>query len=319
MSVPAATAAGRSRTLATPAAAPAPLRLPPAPRRVSGPARHPRAASAQPVVASPRWLALIDHPSLDRLIRGRVWIGIVAAALLGIVAMQVVLLRLGAQISAQTTAVNALIAHNETASTTIAGMEATGGAYGASATAKMVDPPPDDVTYMHANSGDLARAVARMRSPSAAAIAAEAAARTYTAATTITPAAAIGAATVTTAPSSAGATGATGSTAATGTTSAAGGAAATGAPAGTGATGAAGTTAASTATTPATTTPATTTPAGTTTTPATTTPASTTTTPGTTTPGTTAAGTTAAGTTGQTQVPATSQGGAVVAPASTGG
>jgi hypothetical protein len=308
VSVPAATAAGRSRTLATPASPPAPLRLPPAPRRVSGPARHPRAASAQPVVASPRWLALIDHPSLDRLIRGRVWIGIVAAALLGIVAMQVVLLRLGAQISAQTTAVNALIAHNETASTTIAGMEATGGAYGASATAKMVDPPPDDVTYMHANSSDLARAVARMRSPSAAAIAAEAAARTYTAATTITPAAAIGAATVTTAPSSAGATGATGATAATGTTSAAGGAAATGAPAGTGATGAAASTTTTPATTtPATTTPATTTPAGTTTTPATTTPASTTTTPGTTTPGTTSAGTT------------TSQGGAVVAPASTGG
>ena len=319
MSVPAATAAGRSRTLATPASPPAPLRLPPAPRRVSGPGRHPRAASAQPVVASPRWLALIDHPSLDRLIRGRVWIAIVAAALLGIVAVQVVLLRLGAQISAQTTEVNALIAHNETASTTIAGMEASGGAYGASATAKMVDPPPDDVTYMRANSGDAARAIARMRSPSAAAIAAEAAARTFTAATRVTPSVATPAATVTTAPSGAGATGATGATASTGTTSAAGSVASTGAATGTGtatgATGAAGTTPASTTTTPTTTTPATTTPANTTTTPANTTPANTTTSAGTTSAGTT----TSSGAAGQTQVPATSQGGAVVAPASQGG
>ena len=190
MSVPAATAAGRSRTAGAPATGPAPLRLPPAPRRVSGPARHPRAASAPPVVASARWLSVIDHPWLDRLIRGRAWIAIVAAALLGIVAVQVVLLRLGAQISAETTQVNSLIAHNETVSATIAGMEASGGAYGASATAKMVDPPPDDVTYMHANSGDAARAAAIMTSPSAAAIEAEAAARTVTAAQTITPPAA---------------------------------------------------------------------------------------------------------------------------------
>ena len=39
--------------------------------------------------------------------RGRAWIAIVATALLGIVAMQVALLRLGAQIGSETSAVNA--------------------------------------------------------------------------------------------------------------------------------------------------------------------------------------------------------------------
>ena len=42
--------------------------------------------------------------------RGRAWIAIVATALLGIVAMQVALLRLGAQIGSETSAVNALTA-----------------------------------------------------------------------------------------------------------------------------------------------------------------------------------------------------------------
>ena len=303
MSVPAATAAGQSRTIGAPSSAQAPLRLPVAPRRVSGPTRHPRAASGQPVVASSRWLALIDHPWLDRLIRGRAWIAIVAAALLGIVAVQVVLLRLGAQISAQTTAVNSLIAHNETTSATIAGMEASGGVYGASATAKMVDPPPDDVTYMHADSGDAARAAAIMTSPSAAAIQAEAAARTVTASQTITPAIASPPSTATATTTTTGATAATattGTTSASGTAAAATGATTAGAPAASGATstGAPAATGATSTTATAPTAPANTTP-----------PAG----------RTTAGGTTSSGAAAQSQVPATSQGGAVVAPASQAG
>ncbi len=298
MSVPAATAAGRSRAIAAPA--PGPLRLPPAPRRVSGPARHPRAASAAPAVASPRWLALIDHPWLDRLIRGRVWIAIVAAALLGIVAVQVMLLRIGAQIGSQTTAVNALIARNETASATIATLEASGGAYGASATAKMVDPPPNDVTYLRADSADAARAASEMRPPSAASKAAETAAASFTATpatvTTVAPATSAAAAS----------TGATGATAATGATSATAAAPATGATSTTAV--AAGTTAAATGATSTTAVAAGTTATATGATATTGAPAP------------TAAGTTTtSGAAAPAQVPATSQGGAVVAPASQGG
>jgi cell division protein FtsL len=98
MTPPAAAAAPSVR----PRRAPAPR----VPRRVSGPARStarpaavPRraAASAQPglILGVLEALeALAQHRLLDRLIRGRVWIGIVAFALIGIVTLQLGLLKL---------------------------------------------------------------------------------------------------------------------------------------------------------------------------------------------------------------------------------
>ncbi len=73
------------------------------PRRVSGP------ASAPPVAARSRRApgagadvaiapAPASHPLLDRLLHGRAWIGIVAFALIGIVTMQLGLLKLNAGI-----------------------------------------------------------------------------------------------------------------------------------------------------------------------------------------------------------------------------
>jgi hypothetical protein len=74
------------------------------PRRVSGPAR--RAPSAQPARSRRRAVnggalglisaleSLAQHRLLDRLIRGRTWIGIVAFALIGIVTLQLGLLKL---------------------------------------------------------------------------------------------------------------------------------------------------------------------------------------------------------------------------------
>jgi hypothetical protein len=85
-----------------------PLTTAPRPRRVSGPARRPvrerpaRRSSAQHGGIA---LGLIDaigrlseHRLLDRLIRGRVWIGLVAFALIGIVTLQLGLLKLNAGI-----------------------------------------------------------------------------------------------------------------------------------------------------------------------------------------------------------------------------
>jgi cell division protein FtsL len=82
---------------------------PRAPRRVSGPAARPRAAVAGGgSVALPRPPrlglrlplrragSLVDSRLLDRLLTGRVWIGFVAFALIGIVFMQVSLLKLNA-------------------------------------------------------------------------------------------------------------------------------------------------------------------------------------------------------------------------------
>jgi hypothetical protein len=80
---------------------PAPLTVPSAPRRVSGPARHrvsERPARARAEGVSLGLIAALEglsrHRLLDRLIRGRGWIALVAFALIGIVTMQLGLLKL---------------------------------------------------------------------------------------------------------------------------------------------------------------------------------------------------------------------------------
>jgi cell division protein FtsL len=103
VSPPAASSAARAAPLA-------PRRpfAPPRPRRVSGPLRVPaRNAPARRAVTDSGGLvlgllgmleALSSHRLLDRLIRGRMWIGIVAFALIGIVTLQLGLLKLNSSI-----------------------------------------------------------------------------------------------------------------------------------------------------------------------------------------------------------------------------
>jgi len=83
-------------------AAPRPLRPVPGPRRVSGPSRtRPAAATTAPgILVGAAGLArtLPDSRALDRLIRGRTWVAVIAVALIGIVAMQVHMLGLNAGI-----------------------------------------------------------------------------------------------------------------------------------------------------------------------------------------------------------------------------
>jgi hypothetical protein len=300
MSPPIAGAALRARH-----AEAAPLRLPPAPRRVSGPSRHPRATPAAPAARPSLLLRLVDHPLLERLVRGRAWIAIVATALLGIVAMQVALLRIGAQIGTATSAVNALTAQNETTQTELAVMEASHRLGRAAASLDMVYPTPGAVTYLQANQGDAARAARMMTVPSTAAIAAAAADATRP--VTVAPAAPPPATTPAGTPST--------------TTPAAGSGATSTIVTGTAAGTSAGTTTAGT-TTAGTTTAGTTT-AGTTTA-GTTTAGTTTSGAGTTAAGTTAAGTNSAGTAGagtsQTQASgtaATTPSGTATAPSTT--
>jgi hypothetical protein len=88
----------------------APATPPRGPRRVSGPAnpiRNPTPHNpargqtrgwAGPAHAVGLAEAVATHRLLDRLIRGRVWIGVIAFALIGIVTMQLVLLKLNAGI-----------------------------------------------------------------------------------------------------------------------------------------------------------------------------------------------------------------------------
>jgi cell division protein FtsL len=96
------------------AALPGRRRVSPAiPRRVSGPAPRPVAARvavpagpARTIPARPvrrgliqRVMGMPDHPLVDRLLRGRMWICMIAVCLGGIVAMQVSLLKLNTGIS----------------------------------------------------------------------------------------------------------------------------------------------------------------------------------------------------------------------------
>jgi len=83
-----------------------PALAPRAPRRVSGPARGADGVSRGPAAAE-RGLVLgaLDvltgisrHQALDRLIRGRTWIALVAFALIGIVTLQLLVLTLNAHI-----------------------------------------------------------------------------------------------------------------------------------------------------------------------------------------------------------------------------
>ncbi len=103
-------AAAASRAPAAPPLAPRRRVAAPArPRRVSGPSRRPAPAApprrgAQGGIAlgligvAGKLDALASHRLLDRLIRSRVWIGIVAFALIGIVTLQLGLLKLNSGI-----------------------------------------------------------------------------------------------------------------------------------------------------------------------------------------------------------------------------
>jgi len=102
----AAAPAVRART-----AAPRPLVPPRRPRRISGPLRPSRPAPEVRPETRPRgrqrglvvgvaelFGAIASHRLLDRLIRGRAWIVLVAFALIGIVTLQLALLKLNASI-----------------------------------------------------------------------------------------------------------------------------------------------------------------------------------------------------------------------------
>jgi hypothetical protein len=104
---PAAATVRRTRV----AVPPRPRVSPPRPRRISGPVRAPagqparRSAPAAAPLERGLVLGLLDalgsvasHGAVDRLIRGRIWIGVIAFALIGIVTLQLLVLQLNAGI-----------------------------------------------------------------------------------------------------------------------------------------------------------------------------------------------------------------------------
>jgi hypothetical protein len=155
----------------------APARRPVGPRRVSGPAHHVRPASQPqrpaigrapaPAPFTQHVTRLVDHSLLDRLIRGRAWIGLIGFALIGIVAMQVTLLKLNAGIGRSIQRVTVLQRQSSALAAEVAGLSAAERVQSQATGLGMVYAPPNDVRYLHVSPGDAARAATAFVAPSA--------------------------------------------------------------------------------------------------------------------------------------------------------
>ena len=146
------------------------------PRRVSGPvSRRLVAAPAGGAVTVPRRAAtgvfariraLPETRLIDRLLRSRVWIWALGLALLGIVTMQVSLLKLNSGISRAVETTTTLERQNAALETSIAKLSATDRIEIGAEALGMRMPAAGEVSYLHAGTDDAQRAVARMEPPS---------------------------------------------------------------------------------------------------------------------------------------------------------
>jgi hypothetical protein len=140
-------------------------------RRVSGESR-PRAVTTPPPAIGllERLKGLPDHRVVDRLLRGRAWICLIGVALMGIVAMQVSLLKLNSGISRAVETSSTLERQNSDMEADIARLAAGERIRAAADRRGMVTPAAGDVHYVRVRRGpDAARAARRMRPPSDAA------------------------------------------------------------------------------------------------------------------------------------------------------
>ncbi|MGZ4278951.1 MAG: hypothetical protein ACXVFK_17270 [Solirubrobacteraceae bacterium] len=155
----------------TAAAHPRLRRRPSPPRRRSGPAPRPKTGAAAPqqrtlahaLIAAGRRLG--DARVLDRLVRGRTWIGIVAVSLLGIVFMQVSLLSLNAKVSSAVTAADNLERANASYRAQISELDSGERIQTVAARLGMVMPPAGEVHFLDARHPNAALAAASITAP----------------------------------------------------------------------------------------------------------------------------------------------------------
>jgi cell division protein FtsL len=163
--MPAATAAERHAARARTTGRGATL-----PRRISGPVARPRAVPVPPRPVTgvfDRIKALPDHRVIDRLLRGRVWICFIGVALMGIVAMQVSMLKLNSGISRAVETTATLERQNSDMEASIARLASGERIRAAADTGGMVTPAAGEVHYLRVRGGiDGRLAARRMRAPS---------------------------------------------------------------------------------------------------------------------------------------------------------
>jgi hypothetical protein len=149
-----------------------PAALPRAPRRVSGPARPRRPVVAPAPTLVPRLAAaaraLPDHRLLDRLVRGRAWIVLIGVALIGIVAMQVSLLKLNAGIGHDVQRASVLQRENDLLRADNSRLAEGQRLDRTAARAGLIAPNPGSVRFVAGRKANAARAVAELAHPGAA-------------------------------------------------------------------------------------------------------------------------------------------------------
>jgi len=177
MTPPAAAASAGPRARA---AAPArPLTRPTRPRRVSGPSRRGAPSSRPERTARERGIALgliaaisgaVQSSRLDRLIRGRGWIALVAFALIGIVTLQLGLLKLNAGMGRAIERAEALQRQNSALAIENSQLSAGSRVEALAAKMGMVVVPSGATRFLHAGgAGQDARAAAAITAPSSSA------------------------------------------------------------------------------------------------------------------------------------------------------
>jgi hypothetical protein len=150
---------------------------------VSGPARArtgaaaPSAAGRRPSLAA-RGLLVIrglpEHTLLDRIVRGRAWIPLLGVLLVGIVAMQVEILKLGTGMGRWIERSSSLSTKNEALQANVAGLMDDQRIERLAAKMGMVMPDPTAVSFLSAQPG-AARAVANIHAPDPSVFTAESA------------------------------------------------------------------------------------------------------------------------------------------------
>jgi hypothetical protein len=109
---------------------------------------------------------LPDHALLDRVVRGRAWIPLLGVLLVGIVAMQVEILKLGTGQGRWIERGSALQTRNQSLQASVAGLMDDQRIEALAAKMGMVMPDPTAVSFLSAQpAGDAARAIANIHAP----------------------------------------------------------------------------------------------------------------------------------------------------------
>jgi hypothetical protein len=146
---------------------------PRAPRRVSGPARTPaqqRAARARGHDAAGLAAGLIlaasgivEHRLFDRVVRGRIWLGLVTFALFGIVTLQLGLLQLNGSIGRALQRKSQLLRENVSLSIENSALASDEHVVSGAVQAGMVDVPIKNLRFLDARNASPGRAAAALR------------------------------------------------------------------------------------------------------------------------------------------------------------